>query len=155
MVDDARGGVHMDSKPALKAEGARWVVIVASADQPSSTCLSMPAPYRPADTDRDSPLQQALRQAAKLAPRGRIFVVVAAEQREWWRRPLWFLPASNVIVQPEGAAIEQGVSETIQKIVRRDGAAKVVLLSAGSAQPTRYKQQLKIAPAEFPLYPTS
>ena len=125
----------MDGKPALKAEGATWVVIVATAAEPAS------------------PLQRALHQAAKLAPRERICVVAAAEQRERWRRPLWFLPASNVVVQPEGADIEQGVSETIQKIVRRDGAAKVVLLSASGAHPARYGQQHRAAPAEFPLYP--
>ena len=149
-----RDEVHMDSKPALKAEGATWVVIVATAGEPSSRRLSMPAPYRSTDAEQNSPLQQALRQAAKLAPRERIYVVVAAEHREWWRRPLWFLPASNVVVQPESAAIEESVSETIQRILQRDMAAKVVLLSAGSAHPMRYEQQIKIAPAEFPSYPT-
>ena len=143
----------MDGKPAHKAEGATWVVIVATAAEPASPRLGVPAPYALADTDRDSPLQRARHQAAKLAPRERICVVAAAEQRERWRRPLWFLPASNVVVQPEGADIEQGISETIQKIVRRDGAAKVVLLSASGAHPARYGQQHRAAPAEFPLYP--
>src|SRR6267378_8584686 len=125
----------MESKQTPGDDGSVWVVVLATEGESNSTSsgtasadVGMPIQYRSADGGSDSPLQRSLRHAGELAPRERICVVVAAEHREWWRRPLWFLPASNVTAQPENAAIAHGVSQSIQKILERDRAAKVVLL---------------------------
>jgi CTP:molybdopterin cytidylyltransferase MocA len=128
----------VDSKQASKEEGSVWVVVLATESESnltrsedSSGDVRTPAQYRSTEDGLDSPLQRSLRHAGELAPRERICVVVAAEHREWWRRPLWFLPASNVVAQPENAPIAHGVSQSMQKILERDRAAKVVLLPAG------------------------
>jgi hypothetical protein len=131
--------VEMESKQTARDDGSIWVVVLATEGESHSTNsgiasadVATPIQYRSADGGSDSPLQQSLRYAGELAPRERICVVVAAEHREWWRHPLWFLPASNVTAQPENAAIAQGVSESLQKILKRDRAAKVVLLPTAS-----------------------
>jgi hypothetical protein len=128
--------IHNGERPG-RGGGSVWVVVLATQSRPTD------AGAVPSDIEsvkrflRDSPLEQSLRRARELAPRERICVVVAEEQREWWRRPLWVLPASNIITQPESAAVAQGVSRTILRILERDEAAKVVLLPVQYARGIR------------------
>ena len=128
--------IHSGERPGRGA-GSVWVVVLATQSRPTD------AGAVPSDVEslkrflRDSPLEQSLRRARELAPRERICVVVAEEQRQWWRRPLWVLPASNIVTQPESAAVAQGVSRTIQRILDRDAAAKVVLLPVQYARGIR------------------
>jgi len=126
-----------------------WVVILAaddgvaeadtevSADQQGvavavASDVATPTQYRAADDGSGSPLEQVLRRAADLAPRERICVVVASEHREWWRRTLWFLPASNVFAVPLDEAGDP-VLLGLRRIGTRDRSARVIVLPAGSA----------------------
>ena len=54
--------------------------------------------------------------------------VVAAQHRRWWEAPLWSLPPSNVIVQPENKGTAVGLLLPLLHIVRRDPNATVVVL---------------------------
>jgi hypothetical protein len=133
----------MEGRQRLREDGLVWVVVLATEGESDEavegeghTDGEIPAVYRSMDDAVEvSPLQQSLRRAKQIAPRERICVVVANEHRQWWRDPLWFLPASNVIAQPGSAAIAQGVSESMRKILERDGAAQVVLLPAADRTP--------------------
>jgi hypothetical protein len=138
-MNDPREGAVMENRQAARSgDGLVWVVVVATGELSEETNgdkapaeSRVPAQYRAADEGaEESPLQRTLRHAWDLAPRERICAVVPAEHREQWRRPLWVLPASNVIAQPSNAAVAEGVSQSMQKILERDGAAKVVLLPA-------------------------
>jgi hypothetical protein len=122
---------------AGRGAGSVWVVVVATQSRPTGADAGASDLESLKRYLRDSPLEQSLRRARELAPRERICVVVAEEQRQWWRRPLWVLPASNIIAQPESAAVAQGVSRTILRILERDGAAKVVLLPVEYARGIR------------------
>jgi mannose-1-phosphate guanylyltransferase len=116
-----------------------WVVIqaadndsrpVAAVESPAEP--DVPPQYRSIADGSGSLLDQTLQRAAALAPRERICAVVPAEHREWWRRPLWLLPASNVVAMPRGRAASHGVSVSLMRIHERDPAARVVLLHATS-----------------------
>jgi hypothetical protein len=105
----------MENTKTAVRDGHVWVVVVAT-DEPGA-----------------SPLQQSLSHARELAPRERIHAVVTEEDREGWRRPLWILPASNVIAQPETAPVEEGVSRSMRRIFERDREANIVFLPAARA----------------------
>ena len=73
-------------------------------------------------------LQEALHRAEAVAPRSRICAVVAAQHRHWWEGPLWSLPASNIVVQPENRGTAIGILLPLLHIAARDPEARVVLL---------------------------
>ena len=73
-------------------------------------------------------LQEALHRAEAVSPRSRICAVVSAQHRRWWEGPLWSLPASNVIVQPENRGTANGILLPLLHIAARDPEARVVLL---------------------------
>ncbi len=73
-------------------------------------------------------LQEALQRAAAIAPRDQVCVIVAEQHRRWWKKPLWSLPASNVIVQPDNRGTANGILWPLLHIIDRDPEARVVLL---------------------------
>src|SRR6188768_774946 len=73
-------------------------------------------------------MDEALRRAESVAPRGRVCAIVAAQHRRWWERLPERLPASNVIVQPENRGTANGILLALTRISERDRNARVVLL---------------------------
>jgi mannose-1-phosphate guanylyltransferase len=73
-------------------------------------------------------LQEALHRAEAVAPRNRVCAVVAEQHRRWWEGPLWSLPESNVIVQPDNRGTALGILLPLLHIEARDPDARVVLL---------------------------
>jgi mannose-1-phosphate guanylyltransferase len=73
-------------------------------------------------------LQETLHRAEAVASRQRICTIVAAQHRRWWEGPLWSLPMSNVIVQPENRGTANGILLPLLHIAERDPHAQVVLL---------------------------
>lgn len=73
-------------------------------------------------------LQEALRRALTIADKARTCAVVAEQHRRWWEAPLWALPATNVIVQPQNRGTAIGILLGLLDIVARDPEAQVVLL---------------------------
>lgn len=73
-------------------------------------------------------LQEALHRAEAVAPRQRICTIVAEQHRRWWEGPLWSLPASNVIVQPQNRGTANGLLLPLLHIAQRDPQARVVIL---------------------------
>jgi mannose-1-phosphate guanylyltransferase len=73
-------------------------------------------------------LQEALHRAEAVAPRQRICTIVAEQHRRWWEGPLWSLPASNVIVQPQNRGTANGLLLPLLHIAQRDPHARVVIL---------------------------
>ena len=112
-----------------------WAIVAATggAERPpdraaSSPKLTAPAQYRSLPDSPVSPLQKALHRATAIAPRQRIVTVVAAKHRPWWQETLWFLPRSNVIMQPESFGSAFGLFVALLQILERDPGASVVLL---------------------------
>jgi len=117
--------------------GRVWAIVAAAARNETGPDRASPSPevvapaqYGASPDSPASPLQNALHRAAAIAPRQRIVTVVAAEHRVWWQGPLWFLPRSNVITQPESRGSAVGILLALQKILERDRDAKVVVLPA-------------------------
>lgn len=73
-------------------------------------------------------LQSAMDRARSVAGADRVSVVVAAEHRRWWWRPLQHLPARNVVVQPRNFGTGNGIPLQLLHIAERDAEAAVVLL---------------------------
>jgi len=73
-------------------------------------------------------LHMAIRRARTLAPAERICVVVAEEQRHWWRPVLGMLPARNVVVQPRNCGTGNGILLALLAIMERDPQARIAVL---------------------------
>ena len=73
-------------------------------------------------------LEETLSRAETVATRGHIVTVVAAEQRRWWKAPLWTLPLENVVVQPQNKGTATGLLFPLLRILRRDPNATVAVL---------------------------
>lgn len=78
-------------------------------------------------------LQGAMDRARSVADADRVSVVVAAEHRRWWWRPLQHLPARNVVVQPRNCGTGNGILLQLLHIAERDAEAAVVLLPSDHA----------------------
>src|SRR5262245_31154240 len=70
-------------------------------------------------------LGDALARAARIAPRKRMLVVVAAEHRRFWERELADLPRENVIVQPANRGTAAGVLLPALTVLERDPEARL------------------------------
>ena len=74
-----------------------------------------------------------MNRAARTAHRKRVWAVVTQERRRQLKGPLWFLPASNFVVLPDGGSTTYGVIMGLLRILERDPAAKVVLVPGSQA----------------------
>jgi mannose-1-phosphate guanylyltransferase len=72
-------------------------------------------------------LDEALQRAEAVAPRQRIYTVVAAPHRYWWKKSLWAM-SQNVIVQPENRGTAIGILLPMLHIAARDPHARIVVL---------------------------
>ena len=73
-------------------------------------------------------LQGATDRARSVAGADRVSVIVAAEHRRWWWRPLQDLPARNVVVEPRNCDTGNGILLQLLHIAEQDANAAVVLL---------------------------
>ena len=73
-------------------------------------------------------LDEAVRRAENIAPRQRICTIVAHQHRRWWEDALDYLPAENVIAQPENRGTANGILLPLLHILARDPQANIVLL---------------------------
>ena len=73
-------------------------------------------------------LREALRRAERLCGRERICTVVAQEHGRWWEPELAWLPARNVIVQPDNRGTGIGILLPLLHIMQRDPDAQITLL---------------------------
>ena len=95
-----------------------WVIVLAAGDSHGAGFL----------TTAPTILREQLSLAATLAPRHRIFTVVTHEWRHRLEDPLWTLPRSNVLSQPERIGTAHGILLALLRISRRDPDASIVLL---------------------------
>ena len=95
-----------------------WVVVLAAGDRQGAGFL----------TTAPAVLRDQLNIAATLAPRHRIYTVVTHEWRQRLEDPLWFLPRSNVLAQPEKVGTAHGILLALLRISKRDPDASIVLL---------------------------
>jgi mannose-1-phosphate guanylyltransferase len=73
-------------------------------------------------------LGDAIARAARIVPRKRIVVVVAAEHRSFWAQELAGIPAENVIVQPRNRGTAAGILLPLLTVMERDPGARVAVL---------------------------
>jgi mannose-1-phosphate guanylyltransferase len=73
-------------------------------------------------------LQDALARAARVVPKKRVLVVVAAEHRPFWERELADVPPANVIVQPWNRGTAAGILLPVLTVLERDPAARIAVL---------------------------
>jgi mannose-1-phosphate guanylyltransferase len=73
-------------------------------------------------------LQEALGRATAAASSERVCAVVAADHRAWWSAQLESLVPENIIVQPRNRGTANGILFPLIHLLRRDPAARVVLL---------------------------
>jgi mannose-1-phosphate guanylyltransferase len=108
-------------------DGSPWVAVLAASNsrRPDS---ELPTQYRSLKGVPASLVQEALHRASAITIRQRLRAIVSASHRRWWEHPLWFLPASNVVVQPEQLPEASGILLTLLLIVERDPTARIVLL---------------------------
>src|SRR5882672_1722301 len=95
-----------------------WVIVLAAGDGNGAGFL----------TTAPTMLREQLKLAATLAPRHRIYTVVTHEWRHRLEDPLWFLPRSNVVSQPEKIGTSHGILLALLRISKRDPDASIVLL---------------------------
>lgn len=109
-----------------------WVVLIAAGDSHGAGFL----------TTAPTMLREQLRLAAALAPRHRIYTVVTQEWRHRLEDPLWILPRSNVLSQPERIGTAHGILLALLRIAKREPDASIVILPS---------TQLAHAPFEVPF----
>jgi mannose-1-phosphate guanylyltransferase len=73
-------------------------------------------------------LQEALRRACAVADESHTCAVVAEQHRHWWEESLCYLPAENVIVQPENRGTANGILLPLLHILFREPDAQLVIL---------------------------
>jgi hypothetical protein len=95
-----------------------WVVVLAAGDRHGAGFL----------TTAPTVLRDQLNLAATLAPRHRIYTVVTHEWRHRLEDPLWFLPRSNVLSQPEKIGTAHGTLLALLRIAKRDPDASIAIL---------------------------
>jgi mannose-1-phosphate guanylyltransferase len=123
----------------MQSSGHPWVVILAAGEGRRVMDLTrdrwgQPAPKQYASVNgRTTLLDVTLERARKIAPPERIVAVVAAQHRRWWVSELAGLPAPNIIVQPENRGTAAGILLPLVWILRRDPAARLVILPSDHA----------------------
>jgi len=92
-------------------------------------------------------LGDALARAARIVPRKRIVVVVAAEHRRFWERELEGLPRENVVVQPRNKGTAAGILLPALSVLERDPGAKLAFLPSDHFVEQEYviEQSLRLA----------
>jgi mannose-1-phosphate guanylyltransferase len=75
-------------------------------------------------------LLETLRRGQRVAGRDHLAVIVAAQHEQFWRGPLWCLPAGNVIVQPQNRGTAIGILFATLSIAALDPLARIVFLPA-------------------------
>ena len=92
-------------------------------------------------------LGDALVRAARIVPRKRIVVVVAAEHRRFWERELEALPRENVVVQPKNRGTAAGILLPALSVLERDPGAKLAFLPSDHFVEQEYviEQSLRLA----------
>jgi len=73
-------------------------------------------------------LHKALNRALRIAPTERICTIVASQHRRLWTEPLRWLPAANVIVQPQNRGTANGILMPLLHILERDPNARILVL---------------------------
>ena len=96
----------------MKTTGNTWVIVLAAGDGGPSL------------------VQEALARARAVARPEQICVVVAAQHERYWRHGLGGVPPANVIVQPQNRGTAIGILLPLLQVLRRDPAARVLLLPA-------------------------
>lgn len=108
----------MEAKGIQLMKNGIWVIVLAAGDSHGAGFL----------TTAPTVLREQLNLAATIAPRHRIFTVVTHEWRHRLEDPLWFLPRSNVLSQPERVGTAHGILLALLRIAKRDPGASIVLL---------------------------
>lgn len=75
-------------------------------------------------------MHDAVLRAQYAAARERTCVIVAEQQQRYWKRQLWTMGASNVIVEPRKRGTANGILLATLHIVKRDPLARIVVLPA-------------------------
>lgn len=73
-------------------------------------------------------LHEALARAEEVATYTRTCAIVARQHRQWWEGMLGYLPAANIIVQPENRGTANGILLPLLHILEREPDARIVLL---------------------------
>lgn len=113
---------------------ATWVLILAAGDGRrlqgvSRDRIGRPAPKQYCDFGSGrSLLSRTIDRALAIAPLDRVVCVVARRHDTWWESELSFLPARNVIVQPENRGTAAGILLPLLHIQARDPEGSVVVL---------------------------
>jgi len=94
-----------------------WVILLAAGDSHGAGFL----------TTVPATLHEQLTLATTIAPRHRIYTVVTHEWRHRLEDPLWILPRSNVVTQPERIGTAHGVLLALLRISKREPDASIVL----------------------------
>jgi len=96
-------------------------------------------------------LGDALARAARIVPKKRIVVVVAAEHRRFWERELEALPRENVVVQPRNKGTAAGILLPALSVLERDPGAKLAFLPSDHFVEQEYviEQSLRLALASL------
>jgi mannose-1-phosphate guanylyltransferase len=114
--------------------GHLWALILAAGDGSRVRDLTRTPDGAPAPKQfcvlggGESLLRRTIDRAAALVPTERIVTVVAQQHRHWWETELSNCPRKNVVVQPENRGTATGILLPLLNIVRRDRAARIVLL---------------------------
>jgi mannose-1-phosphate guanylyltransferase len=122
------------SKRHAGATSNTWVVVLAAGDGRRLHHLTknesgVPVPKQFCSlSGGQSLLRSALKRAEVIAPQRRICTIVAEQHRCWWEPALSSLTRANVIVQPRNRGTANGILLPLLHIMRRDPAARVVLL---------------------------
>jgi mannose-1-phosphate guanylyltransferase len=113
---------------------ATWVLILAAGDGRrlqgvSRDRIGRPAPKQYCEFGSGrSLLSRTIDRALAIAPLDRVVCVVARRHETWWRDELSFLPARNVVVQPENRGTAAGILLPLLHIQARDPEGSVVVL---------------------------
>lgn len=115
--------------------GLVWAMVLAASEDhlvrsatASPAEFFVPPQYRPLYPSHITPLQAALRRAKAVTSRQKLVVVATSEHRQWWRNPVWFVPASNIVAQPKRLGATSSVLLALLTILARDPAARVLVL---------------------------
>jgi len=123
----------------MKNFGQLWALVLATGDNDGEAdamgaSTEGASADRAGTTQRDSPgkaatlLRGVLHRAAAVAHRTRVWAVVTQQRRRRLDGPLWFVPASSFVVLPEHGSTTYGILMGLLQILRRDPAARIVVL---------------------------